>query len=148
MKEIIYIYICQGPIAALFTTIQRQQLTVVSKYHAICWYGSSLAAMGALLSLLSDARATRGNTAQLLRWRYVAQPNRWRLLHTAHGVRAINYLARNGRGEYINTLWARANPQATLDGGKRHSSHDIRRWLACAFSHLPYTPIFAGRLLR
>ena len=112
MKEIIYIYIyiCQGPIAALFTTLQGRQPTVGSKYHAICWYGSSLAAMGALLSLLSDARATRGNTAQLLRWRYVAQPDRWRLLHTAHGVRAINYLARNRGGEYFNTLRTRANP--------------------------------------
>lgn len=57
MKEIIYI--CQGPIAALFTTVQRWQLTVASKYHAICWYGSSLAAVGALLSLPSDVRATR-----------------------------------------------------------------------------------------
>ena len=61
MKEIIYIYIyiCQGPIAVLFTTIQRQQLTVVSKYHAVCWYGSSLAVVGALLFSSSDARATR-----------------------------------------------------------------------------------------
>ena len=59
MKEIIYIYICQGLIAALFTTIQRRQLTVALKYHAICWYGSSLAAVGTLLSLPSDARATR-----------------------------------------------------------------------------------------
>ncbi len=61
MKEIIYIYIyiCQGLIAALFTTLQGRQPTVGSKYHAICWYGSSLAAVGTLLSLPSDARATR-----------------------------------------------------------------------------------------
>ena len=103
--------------------------------------------MGALLSLLSDARATRGNTAQLLRWRYVAQPDLWRLLHTAHGVRAINYLARNRGGEYFNTLRARTNPQATLDGGICHSSHDISRWLTHLFSHLPHTPISAARLL-
>jgi len=61
MKEIIYIYIyiCQGLIAALFTTVQMWQLAVASKYHAICWYGSSLAVVGALLSLPSDVRATR-----------------------------------------------------------------------------------------
>lgn len=147
MKEIIYIYICQGSIAALFTTIQRRQLTVALKYHAICWCGSSLAAVGALLCSPSDARATRGDTAQLLRWRYVAQPDLWCWLHTAHGVRAINYLARNRGGEYFNTLRARANPQATLDGGICHSSHDIRRWLARLFSHLPHTPISTAGLL-
>ena len=61
MKEIIYIYIyiCQGLIAALFTTVQMWQLAVASKYHAICWYGSSLAVVGALLFSSSDARATR-----------------------------------------------------------------------------------------
>ena len=60
MKEIIYIYIyiCQGTIAALFTTIQRRQLTVALKYHAICWYGSSLAAVGALLFSPSGIHAT------------------------------------------------------------------------------------------
>lgn len=56
MKEIIYI--CQGPIAALFTTIQRWQLTVALKYHATCWYGSSPAAMGALLFSPSGIHAT------------------------------------------------------------------------------------------
>lgn len=146
MKDI-YIYICQGLIAALFTTIQRRQLTVTSNYHAICWCGSSLAAVGALLCSPSDARATRGDTAQLLRWRYVAQPDLWRWLHTAHGVRAINYLARNRGGKYINTLWARANPYMASEGSKRHGPHDIRRWLGCSFSHLPPTPISAAGLL-
>ena len=77
MKEIIYIYIyiCQGSIAALFTTAQRWQPTVGSKYHAVCWCGSSLAVVSALLSLLGDVCTTRGATAQLLRWRYVAQPD-------------------------------------------------------------------------
>ena len=62
MKEIIYIYIyiCQGLIAALFTTIQRRQLTVASKYHAIYWYGSSSAIVGALLFSPSNIRATEG----------------------------------------------------------------------------------------
>ena len=90
----------------------------------------------------------RGDAAQLLRRRYVAQPDRWRWLHTAHGVRAINYLARNRGGEYFNTLRARTNPQATLDGGICHSSHDISRWLAHLFSHLPHTISTAGLLQR
>jgi len=85
---------------------------------------------------------------QLLRWRYVARPDLWRWLHTAHGVRAINYLARNGRGEYFNTLWARANPYAASEGSKRHSSHDIRRWLGCLFSHSSHTPISTAGLLQ
>lgn len=85
---------------------------------------------------------------QLFCWRYVARPDRWCRLHTAHRVcAAVNYIARNGGGEYVNALWARANPYAASESSKRYSPHGTRRWLGCAFSHPPHTPISTARLL-